>query len=135
MSVVNADRTVTATTNFGSPGYDWMKLPGETMVQLPMSELKGHGDHSDRTFVGGADDTVGNGVFALDLGGPKTCGWRTSAQKTWFCFGDTVVCLGSGIRDSHAASKPTPPCSRILSGIRSGSNLPRRHPRNHCGAV
>lgn len=99
-------KAITVTTNFGHPGYDWMKLPGTTMVQIPMTDLKGIALASTRTFVGGVDAPDGNGVFVLDLDGPKACGLENfKAKKTWFCFGDTVVCLGSSITDSHAESE------------------------------
>lgn len=105
MAVPNTGGGVSACTNIGGVGYDWMKLPGTTMVQLPLSTLKGWTDKSDLAFAGGVDSPDGNGVFALDLHGPKSCDLNNFyAKKSWFCFGDAVLCLGSGIRDSHAAT-------------------------------
>ena len=103
MFVLDTNRNISGYCNIGQAGYDWMKLPGTTMVQLPMSALmKGQAERSDRAFVGGVDSPDGNGVFALDLHCTKRCDLENFyAKKTWFCFGDAVVCLGSGIRDSH----------------------------------
>ena len=103
MSAVNADHTVTATTNFGSPGYDWMKLPANhgtvanVRTQRAWRSFRPHlrrrgGRHGRQRRV------------CAGPGRPEDLrAGELQAKKTWFCFGDTVVCLGSGIRDSHAA--------------------------------
>ncbi len=93
-------------TDIGVAGFDWTKFPGTTDVFLPLDKLSWVGDwghRSDQSFVGGVDAPNGNGVFVLSLHGPKKIGLDSfHAHKTWFFFGDTIVCLGSGIRDTIA---------------------------------
>ena len=89
-------------TDLGVAGYDWTKFPGTTDVFLPLDQIAWRGDwqhRSDQAFVGGVDAPNGAGVFVLSLHGPKKIGLDSFyARKTWFCFGDTILCLGSGIR-------------------------------------
>jgi hypothetical protein len=87
--------------DIGKPGFDWSKYPGTTTVFLPTKQLKWPGwkqHYSDEAFVGGVDGTDGNGLFSLTLHGDKElklAGFH--ARKSWFCFSDTILCLGSGI--------------------------------------
>lgn len=94
-------------TGIGSAGFDWTKFPGTTDVFLPFANIVWQGDwqyRSDQSFVGGVDAPNGTGVFALSLHGPKKIGLDSFlARKTWFFFGDTVACLGSGIRNTIPA--------------------------------
>ncbi len=94
-------------TDLGAAGFDWTKFPGTTDVFLPFEKIAWQGDwqhRSDQAFVGGVDAPSGAGLFVLSLHGPKKIGLDSfSARKTWFCFRDTVVCLGSGIGNTLAA--------------------------------
>ena len=96
-------------SGFAAPGFDWTKAPGATTVFLPFEKLVWRGEwqhRSDQPFVGGVDAPNGAGVFVLSLHGPKKIGLDSFyARKSWFCFRDTVVCLGSGIRDDLADSE------------------------------
>jgi chondroitin-sulfate-ABC endolyase/exolyase len=93
-------------SGFAAPGVDWTKVPGATTVFLPPEKLvwRGAWQHrSDQPFVGGVDAPDGAGIFVLSLHGPKKIGLDSFyARKSWFCFRDTVVCLGSDIRDDIA---------------------------------
>ena len=85
-------------------GFDWTKFPGTTDVYLPLEKIAWRGDwqhRSDQSFVGGVDAPNGTGVFVLSLHGPRKIGLDSFyARKTWFFFGDTILCLGSGIRNT-----------------------------------
>ena len=91
-------------TDIGAAGFDWTKFPGTTDVFLPLEKIAWRGDwqhRSDQSFVGGVDAPNGAGVFVLSLHGPKKIGLDSFyARKTWFFFGDTILCLGSGIRNT-----------------------------------
>jgi len=87
-------------------GFDWTRFPGTTDVFLPPEQIAWIGDwqhRSDQSFVGGVDAPGGAGVFVLSLHGPGKIGLDSfHARKSWFFFGDTIVCLGSGITNSLA---------------------------------
>ena len=91
-------------TDIGVAGFDWTRFPGTTDVFLPLETTVWIGDwqhRSDQSFVGGVDAPSGAGVFVLSLHGPRKIGLDSfHARKTWFFFGDTIVCLGSGIGNS-----------------------------------
>ena len=91
---------------FSAPGFDFTKFPGTTAVFLPLEKLAWKGDwrhRGDQSFVGGVDAPDGSGVFTLSLHGPKKVGLDSFyAHKSWFFFGNTIVCLGTGIRDQIA---------------------------------
>ena len=91
-------------TGLGSAGFDWTKFPGTTDVFLPLDKIAWRGDwqhRSDQSFVGGVDAPNGTGVFVLSLHGPKKIGLDSFyARKSWFFFGDTILCLGTGIRNT-----------------------------------
>lgn len=75
------------------PFIDWKKLPGTTINQdpAPLPVIKAWDFKTNSTFVGGVDDTKnGVAVMAYDRDGVK-------AHKSWFMFGNYVVCLGSDI--------------------------------------
>lgn len=76
------------------PFWDWKKLPGTTTFQddrvLPVLTAAGYRLKSD--FVGGVSNGL-NGLAAMKYERDSL-----SAYKSWFFFGDAVVCLGSGIK-------------------------------------
>lgn len=77
------------------PLWNWRMLPGITCAQsaAPIKEINwGKGSEGTSAFVGGASDGA-HGVLAYDF---RRDG--ISAHKAWFCFGDEIFCLGSGIR-------------------------------------
>lgn len=94
---------------FSPDGWDWAHLPGVTAPVREEARLKtvktkrGHdkGEHlySDQPFVGGVSTPDGNGVFVLKLRGHDKYKLDSFyADKTWFMFGDLIVCLGTDIR-------------------------------------
>lgn len=93
-------------TGLGAAGFDWTRFPGATDVFLPLETIAWRGDwqhRSDESFVGGVDAPNGTGVFVLSLHGPKKIGLDSFyARKTWFFFGDTILCVGSGIHNTIA---------------------------------
>lgn len=83
-------------------GWDWARWPGATNKHLALEEIYSPTEtwqtrwFSDETFVGGAESGDDSGVFAVKL--HDTCYDHSfRAIKTYFVFGNTIVCLGSGI--------------------------------------
>lgn len=78
------------------PFLDWKKIPGTTVHQdndtLPVLTASGYRIESN--FVGAVSDKE-NGVAAMDYNRNGL-----TARKSWFMFGDMIVCLGAGISSS-----------------------------------
>ncbi len=79
-------------------GWDWSRWPGATAINLPLGKLEAakHHVYGTEAFVGGLAAEDGIGLFAARLKDP-TDEHPLRADKSWFLFGDQVVCLGSGI--------------------------------------
>jgi len=93
-------------SDFGTNGYDWRKMPGTTSVNFAdITKLickESYYFRTNNTFVGGAMQD-GNGVFTMQIPSyPKnTFGLASfTGNKSYFCFDNTIVCLGSNISNS-----------------------------------
>lgn len=77
-----------------TPVYDWMKIPGATIVQLDKmpgeSEIQKWGLTD---YVGAVTDGM-YGAVGFDFKSPHT---GLAAKKTWFFFDKAYVCLGTNI--------------------------------------
>jgi len=72
------------------PVWDWQKIPGTTVEQMP--QLTGSPRRKgERSFAGGVSDGT-YGLAAFDFARDAL-----SARKSWFFFDDEYVCLGAGI--------------------------------------
>lgn len=75
------------------PFWDWKKIPGITVVQdtekLPI--IKAWDFKTNSTFVGGVSNGE-NGIAAMAYDRDNV-----KANKSWFMFGNKIICLGSGI--------------------------------------
>ena len=98
---VGADSPTTLGYNLAE-GWDWARWPGATNKRLTLEEIYSPTETwqtrwlSDETFVGGAAIGGDNGVFAVKL--HDTCHDPSfRAVKSYFVFGNAIVCLGSGI--------------------------------------
>ena len=79
------------------PVFDWMKIPGTTVLQKP--GIPGPGSIVKRgltDFAGGASDGE-YGVAAFDFSSPHD---PVKAKKAWFMFDNEIVCLGNSIESS-----------------------------------
>jgi chondroitin-sulfate-ABC endolyase/exolyase len=126
---------------YAEDGWDWNHPPGATTVGLPFKELEPKEPlvmfKSVESFAGGCA-LDGNGVWAMKLneangfsidpvktkmGFPN----KLKARKSVFCFGDQLLCLGSGIeargRDEvhttlfQAATTPETPTAYNDAGL------------------
>lgn len=77
-----------------TPVYDWMKIPGATIVQLDKmpgeSEIQKWGLTD---YVGAVTDGM-YGAVGFDFKSPHT---SLAAKKAWFFFDKAYVCLGTNI--------------------------------------
>ncbi|WP_111707732.1 chondroitinase family polysaccharide lyase [Lutibacter citreus] len=90
-------------------GYDWHNWPGTTTVRLPFKEMVtspesirdegGEYLFSDQSFCGGVSSNNGNGIFSFILKGHDKYNLESlRAKKSYFMFGDKIICLGSDIQ-------------------------------------
>ncbi len=90
-------------------GYDWRHVPGTTAAAVPMEEMKsevlnvdefsGYEEMllSDEWFAGGASHRGRSGMFAMKLHEHDKYNGSLRARKSYFCDGNRIVALGSGI--------------------------------------
>jgi hypothetical protein len=99
-------------------GWDWNHPPGATTIERPFAELEPTTPllmfKSEETYAGGCA-LNSNGVWAMELNEGKgytidpkkkkmTFPGRLQARKSVFCFGNQLLCLGSGIRSSDPSA-------------------------------
>jgi len=95
--------------NYSSADWDWSRIPGTTTKYLSETALTYsstvlHRNFSDRTFLGGIgmDDTIAvYGMQLHDNAFDKTF----YANKSVFCMGNVLVCLGSNIANSDKTNR------------------------------
>jgi len=79
------------------PTLDWLRLPGTTVERKHLEPAEGIEGWPPplgrRAFVGGAF-TAERGASAMELAAMVP---PLTAKKSWFFFGDEIVCLGSDI--------------------------------------
>ncbi|WP_260255386.1 polysaccharide lyase family 8 super-sandwich domain-containing protein, partial [Elizabethkingia anophelis] len=73
------------------PVWDWKKIPGTTTLEnSPLPDTK-YLTPGKSVFAGGVSDgKTGVSVFLQDQ-------FNVKAQKSWFMFGEEIVCVGSNI--------------------------------------
>lgn len=97
-----------AASGYDPNGWDWNRLPGTTTLHLPFelldSPLPGTTmAHSKENFSGSSALEGTNGMFAMKLMERELKNFTPDfvARKSVFCFGNRIICLGSGIRNSN----------------------------------
>lgn len=100
-------------SGYDENGWDWNRLPGTTTIHLPFelldSPLSGTTmARSKENFSGSSSLEGKNGMFAIKLMERNLKNFTPDfvARKSVFCFGNKMVCLGSGINNSNS-SYPT----------------------------
>ena len=95
-------------SGFVQDGWDWNRLPGTTTIHLPFelldSPLKGTTmAHSKENFSGSSSLEGKNGMFAMKLMERNLENFTPDfvARKSVACFGNRIICLGSGISNSN----------------------------------
>ena len=90
-------------------GWDWSRMPGATTLALSTEELglpappkpRRMRNFSERGTCAGVAGPAGLGLFALDLEDTVYLG-HLAARKSVIFAGDQILCLGGGIRSTHA---------------------------------
>jgi len=99
-------------------GYDWSAIEGATTIHTPHDRIANGNStripHSQETFVGAVTNGR-NGLFAMKLTNTFTSLIMRDrpkdapppeplrALKSWFCFDNRVICLGSDISTKNVA--------------------------------
>lgn len=97
------------------PVWDWAKIPGVTAPQKTSIPLPPEwGNRGTSTFAGGVS-TGTYGVTTYYLNDQKY-NVNTTAKKSWFMFGNEIVCLGAGIKSTAAEQINTTLNQCLLNG-------------------
>ena len=102
---------------FKNPGWDWRHIPGTTAAVIPMEQMKanvlnvdewsGYEEMllSDQWFAGSVMHKVDPetdrgrfGAYAMILHDHDKYDGSLWARKSFFAFGDRIICMGSGIK-------------------------------------
>ncbi|HRP57300.1 chondroitinase family polysaccharide lyase [Agriterribacter sp.] len=119
-----------AASGLTAAGWDWNKVPGATTVVLPFSQLVAPGSYlaekNTYNFAGGvkfgtpapnapsdvilADLHGDYGMFGLNFKQPAPVSGSSHNpgfifRKSYFSFGNKIVCLGSNINNNDGANK------------------------------
>lgn len=96
-------------SGFVENGWDWNRLPGTTTIHLPLDLLDNPRPgtlmaRSTEEFAGASSLEGRNGMFAMKLAEADYKNFTPDfrARKSVFCFGNHMVCLGTGISNSNA---------------------------------
>lgn len=99
-------------SGFRQEGWDWCHIPGTTALEIPMERMKadirnvdtcsGYEEMllSDEAFAGGASHLGRDGAFGMVLHEHDKYNGSLRAKKSWFFFGNRVVCLGTDIENA-----------------------------------
>lgn len=86
------------------PVYDWMKIPGTTIMQSEKMPLENEIQKKGLTdFVGG----VSNGLYGAAVFDFRSPHNPLSAKKSWFFFDKEYICLGAGLNSSTSRTIAT----------------------------
>lgn len=114
-----------AASGWSLTGWDWNKPPGATTIVLPWIKLAADSagtysehDYSALNFAGGlAFHSGGNNLqteISGGFGGLYACNFQETGgtnhnssfawRKSWFCFTNQIICLGSNITNNDAVN-------------------------------
>lgn len=95
-------------SGFKEEGWDWNRMPGTTTIHLPFnlleSPLKGTNMARSKENFSGSTSLEGKyGMFAMKLMERELQNFTPDfvARKSVTCFGNRIICLGSGISNSN----------------------------------
>lgn len=135
-----------AASGLTATGWDWNKVPGATTVVLPFSQLMAPGSYlaekNTYNFAGGvkfgtpapnapsdvilADLHGDYGMFGLNFKQPAPVSGSSHNpgfifRKSYFSFGDKIVCLGSNINNNDGTNKTI---TTLFQGALSSTGTP-----------
>lgn len=98
-------------SGFRLEGWDWCHIPGTTAAQIPMEQMKanvlnvdefsGYEEMllSDEWFAGGVVFGDNAAMYAMKLHEHDKYNGSLRARKSYFAFGNRVVCIGDGLEN------------------------------------
>ena len=116
-------------SGYNENGWDWNRLPGTTTIHLPWELLDSPNKntmmaHSSENFAGASSLKGEYGVFAIKLKERNYHNFTPDfvARKSVFCFGNRLICLGTGISNSNS-EYPTE--TTLFQSVYSPQHLPK----------
>lgn len=104
-------------SGFRQAGWDWCHIPGTTAAERPMEEMKanvlnvdefsGYEEMllSDEWFAGGVTYGKEAAVYSMKLHEHDKYNGSLRANKSFFAFGNKIICLGSDLENSLEGSE------------------------------
>ena len=98
-------------------GWDWCHIPGTTAAERPMEEMKanvlnvdeysGYEEMllSDEWFAGGVAFGTEAAMYSMKLHEHDKYNGSLRARKSYFAFGNRIVCIGDGLENSLEGSE------------------------------
>lgn len=98
-------------------GWDWCHIPGTTAAQIPMEQMKanvlnvdefsGYEEMllSDEWFAGGVAFGTEAAMYSMKLHEHDKYNGSLRARKSYFAFGNRIVCIGDGLENSLEGSE------------------------------
>ena len=101
--------TTRRNNNYENVAWDWSRIPGTTTKYLPKTALlytsgSPYRNFSDNIFLGGASLNDSTSMFSMTLH-DNTFDNSFYANKSVFCFGNVLVCLGSKISNNDNSNR------------------------------
>jgi chondroitin-sulfate-ABC endolyase/exolyase len=118
-------RTNRRNNDYKSAEWDWNRIPGTTTKYLPKEKLvygknTNYRNYSDSPFLGGMALNDSVSMFSMLL--HDTNFDRTfTANKSVFCFGNVLVCLGSGINNKDNSTRTE--TTLFQQAVNAGENI------------
>ena len=98
-------------------GWDWCHIPGTTAAAIPMEQMKanvlnvdefsGYEEMllSDEWFAGGVSFGTEAAMYSMKLHEHDKYNGSLRARKSYFAFGNRIVCIGDGLENSLEGSE------------------------------
>ena len=98
-------------------GWDWCHIPGTTAAEIPMEQMKanvlnvdefsGYEEMllSDEWFAGGVSFGIEAAMYSMKLHEHDKYNGSLRADKSFFAFGNRVVCIGTDLENSLPGSE------------------------------
>ena len=98
-------------------GWDWCHIPGTTAAEIPMEQMKanvlnvdefsGYEEMllSDEWFAGGVAFGIEAAMYSMKLHEHDKYNGSLRARKSYFAFGNRIICLGDGLENSLEGSE------------------------------
>lgn len=98
-------------------GWDWCHIPGTTAAEIPMENMKadvlnvdefsGYEEMllSDEWFAGGVTFGKEAAAYSMKLHEHDKYNGSLRADKSFFAFGDRIVCIGTGLENTLEGSR------------------------------